>query len=258
MEDFEVLVESAGSTEDTYITVQDVHDAGLPDEAAGGPSDEDVLASIIMWQAFIDRACRQWFKPKTMVLTVDGNEAATLFFGVPIIHIDYVKLNGADGALDTSNYRVYNGNPYPDHRANPHIKLVQGQRDIFSGNYGRPLFRKGEQNQEIKGMFGYVEPDGSVPQLIQRAHVKLVIEKLTTPIYNDGSGTGLPPPPPIVGAILEETTDAHKIKYADTSGGSTSRANSLSGITQDQEILDIIKLYKAPIGVASPTARGYF
>jgi len=251
-EDFEVLVQSAGSSADTYITVADVRAAGIPDP----PDDDTILAAIETWQAFIERATRQWFVPRATIMSVDGNESSTLFFSVPIISIDYIKINNNEDELQSDLYRVYNSNTNPDNRKNPRIKLVRStERDIFTRPYGRLMFRKGEQNQEIKGVWGYTEEDGSVPKLIQRAHLKLVVEKLMSPIYSGDPATAPEPPPPLVGALLEETTDGHKKKWAQAGGALKPRAPGLTGITNDQEILDILRLYKGPVGIGAPSHR---
>jgi len=254
-EDFEVLVQSGGSSSDTYINIADIRNEGVPEEVDGGPSDEKVLAYIETWQAFIERATRQWFVPRASILSVDGNESNLLQFSVPIISIDYVKLNNGSDELDTDLYKVYNGVSHPDDRKNPRIKLVSAsERDIFCKPFGELMFRKGEQNQEIKGTFGYVEDDGMPPRLIQRALTKLVIEKLMNPVYA-ATPSSLPTPPPLVGALLEEWTDGHKKKWGQAGGTLKARAPGLSGITSDQEILDILRLYKGPIGVGAPVYR---
>jgi hypothetical protein len=256
-EDFEVLVQSAGSSVDTYISIQDIRDQGLLE---ADYDDETVLAAIEMWQAFIDRACRQWFNPRSLILSVDGTDSDTLHFGVPIISISYIKINDSTTELDTSLYKVYNRlNDFSD-RWNPRIKLVNSLEytDIFTAPItGRSLiFRKGRQNQVISGVFGYVEDDNSPPKLIQRALTKLVIEKLTTPLYStSGFSTGTIPP--ILGNILEEWTDGHKIKYSAPGGTTKPIAQGLRGITNDPEILNILKLYKAPIGCATQANPSY-
>lgn len=257
-EDFEVLVQSAGSTVDTYITIQDVRDAGLTDTTLY--PDDSVLASIELWQAILERACRQWFVPKTLVLSVDGTDSDTIHFGVPIIEIDYIKINNSATELDAGLYRVYKGTTYPDDRRNPRIKLVSSHefRDIFTAplQNGDSRFRKGRQNQEIKGMFGFVESDMSVPRPIQRALLKLVIEKITKPVYVDPGSTPAQPPP-IIGSVLEEVTDGHKKKYGKAGAEVSKRSPFMTGITDDQEIIEIIKMYRAPIGCATPAHPSY-
>ena len=254
-EDFEVLSQSGGSSADWYISLQDVRDAGLLEATY---PDADVIAAIEMWQQFIERACRQWFNPRTMILQVDGTNSDALHFGVPIISIDYLKINNRADEMETTYYEVYSGNQLPDDRGNPRIKLIgpDHHRDIYLAPVvtGRLKFRKGRRNQEIKGTFGYVEPDGSTPKMIKRALLKLVIEKLTTPVYSTGGGGSSPS---LLGIVLSEETDGHKRKYGYPGGQLTPRRSGLSGITQDPEILDIIKLYRAPLGVASPAHWSY-
>lgn len=252
-EDFEVLVQSAGSSSDWYISVDDVRNAGLLE---ADHSDADVIAAIEMWQQFLERACRQWFNARSMIFQVDGTDSDTLHFGVPIITIDYLKINDRTDEFDPELYRVYSGNKYPDDRGNPRIKLVAPyvRRDIFvSYGDGRTKFRKGRLNQEIKGTFGYLESDGSTPKMISRALLKTVIAKLTTPVYSP-SGTA---PPSILGMVLKEKTDGHSIEYGTPGGEVSKRRPGLSGIIQDPEVLDIIKLYKAPIGIATPAHWSY-
>ncbi len=238
----------------SYCSVQDIRDAGLTD--TGTYPDADILAAIELWQQFLERACRQWFEPRTIVLKFDGTDSDTLHFGVPIVSIEHVKLNDSVDILPADQYRVYNSRSYPDDRRNPRIKLrsLADFPDIFTApiSAGSLKFRKGRQNQEIKGVFGFLEDDDTTPGLIKRALCKLVIEKLTNPITVPGGPVAVPPPPIIAGALLEEVTDGHKRKYGDTIKFKERRPSPFQGLTQDQEILDIIKLYRAPIGIATP------
>jgi hypothetical protein len=254
-EEFEVLLQSAGSTTDTYITVQDIRDLGVTDP----PTDDDVLAAIQMCQAFIDRACRQWFVPKIAQFKVDGTDSDALHLAIPIVTLEWLKLNNATDELDVSLYRVYDGRgPMPDDRKNPRIKLVraEAQADIFTAplSFGRLKFRKGRQNQELRGTFGYTESDGSVPQLIQRAMKKLVIEKLANPIFGTPPITA--PPPSGGGVVVEEEVDDHRIKFQ-VSPLEAEKKGTLGGFTKDQEVLTIIQMYRAPMAIATPAHWGY-
>lgn len=254
-EDFEVLVQSAGGTADTYIQVADIRAEGLSDTDY---SDEKVLSYIETWQAFLERACRQWFVPKSMILEVDGNDSDTLFFGVPIISVDYLRINGSPDDLLAILYKVYSGrSPMQDDRRNPRIALTRSNEwmDIYTAPLvcGEPKFKKGRKNQVVKGIFGFTEEDGGTPKLIKRALTKLVVEKLTTPIYSASSGIAAPP---IISSVLEEKTDGHSIKYGSIVPFKD-RKLGLSGMTADPEVLDIIKLYRAPFGVATPAHWSY-
>jgi hypothetical protein len=251
-EDFEVLASSVGSSTDLYITVQDVRDEGLLE---ADYSDDEVLAQIELWQAMIERICRQWFVPKILTMSIDGTDSDAIHFGVPIIDIEYIRINGSTVDLDTSYYKVYSGVQYPDDRRNPRIKLINSTdiTDIYSSplSYSNLKFRKGRQNTEIKGTFGFVDSDGLTPKPIKRALLKLVIEKMINPLYTSTGVATLSVPPLISGLIQEEVTDGHKIKY--TSQQILPRkASPFSGITSDQEIIDILNYFRAPVGVASP------
>lgn len=237
-----------------YCTIADIRAAGLTDVVAY--PDADITAALILWQQFLDRACRQWFESRPLTLTFDGTDSDTLHFGVPIVSIDYIRLNGDPTDLDPESYRVYAGRSYPDDRRNPRIKLRT--IDEFSSIFSTPIhgtrlkFRKGRQNQEISGNFGFIEDDDSTPELIKRALCKLVIEKLVSPIPVPGVTPPPGAPPIIAGALIEEWTDGHKRKYTNNTSVGASRPSPFNGITQDPEILAIIKLYRAPIGIASP------
>jgi hypothetical protein len=257
-EDFEVLIQSEEIPTDTYCTLADLRYAGLPDPPF---SDAEIWSQIEIWQSFLDRACRQWFNPRELTIEFDGNDSDTIHFGVPIISIEYLRINENPTDLDTTYYKVYSDRNFLIDRQNPRIKLIPNQRrDIFtapSANRGL-VFRKGRKNQIVKGIFGYTEADGSTPKLIKRALIKLVIEKLMAPVY---SPPGSAPPggtvPPILGGIIEEWTDGHKTKYQAPGGDTKPVAPGLKGITSDTEILQIIKMYKGPLGIATPSNFSY-
>jgi len=238
-----------------YVSVSEIRALGLTD-AVMFP-DSSILTAIKTWQAFIERACRQWFYPIELEMTLDGTDSDAIHFGVPVISVSEVRLNGDTVALNPTYYKVYSNLTYPADRQNPRIKLIE-QRTANYDIYTAPLrdgklrFRFGRQNQYIKGVFGYIEADGSPPALIKRAVAKLVVEKLTKPIYVAPGAEAPTPPPVMAGIVLEEWTDGHKIKYAQSGGELKPRAPGLAGITDDPEVLGIIRLYKAPIGVATP------
>lgn len=236
-----------------YVSVDEVRAEGLDDPPF---SDATIQAAILVWQSFLERACRQWFYPLELELTPDGTDSDLMAFGVPIISIAEVRLNGDAATLDPRFYKVYNAIRYPFDRQNPRIQLIDNRHqelDIYTAPLrdGRLVFRKGRQNQYVRGTFGCVEPDGGPPPLIKRALLKLVIEKLAKPLYVSSSTPAIEPPPVLTGVLLEEWTDAHKVRYGVAGAPLKARAPGLAGITDDQEILNIIKLYKAPIGIAT-------
>jgi len=256
-EDFELL-DVEGLPGEYYITVDDVRAEGLTAEDF---PDATVNAAITTWQSALERACRQWFYSRSLTISFDGDDTDTIHLGVPIITCDYLRINSSTTDLDTDLYKVYNSRTYPDDRRNPRVKLIRSEdtRSVFTAPYSpeRLKFVKGYQNQIISGDFGFTESDGSTPLLIKRALLKLVIEKLTNPLYVPlGGSAPAPAPLTIAGVVVEERTDGHMIKYASSS--MAARRVGLSGLTGDQEILDIIKLYKAPIGIATPSNWSYY
>jgi hypothetical protein len=252
-EEFEVLSSASIGAGDMYISVADVRAAGV---SVNPPDDATIFSSIMIWQQVLERATRQWFRPIAVELYLDGTDSDTLFLPVPVISLETLKINNDDTALEARRYRVYNGRLLPDDRKNPKVSLVDNfgyERDIYTApdRTRRSRFFKGRQNQYLKGVFGYVEADGSTPLLIKRALLKLVINDLANPLV-PGTGSILTPPPISAHIVREEVTDGHSIKF-DTAGGDLkARAPGLSGLITDPEVQTIVKLYKSPIGMATP------
>lgn len=246
-----------------YLTLEEVRELGLGVDVA---SDDAVNAAIDLWSKWLDRVCRQWFDirgPYTFKL--DGNNSNTLFVPAAIVDVEYVRINNSEADLDPSHYRVYKGRGDPtDDRKNPRIKILGPHqfRDIFIEpvTSGRLDFRLGQQNQEVRGRFGYVEPDDSTPVLIERALWLILVEKLTRPEVSGGSGGTDPDPEPsplVSGIVSEEWTDGHKIKYSVAGGTVGEKRPGLTGTVQNPEVHDIINLYKAGPLIKSPPLQGY-
>jgi hypothetical protein len=255
-EDFELVAQAGGGPSVLYNDVADVRAMGLTDPPF---TDAQILEALTTWQMVLERACRQWFYDRELTLQLDGNDSDTLHLGVPIISVEYLKINRSDLELSTDRYEVYN-RQYPDDRRNPKIRLRHSRQlsDIYIAPWslGELKFHKGYRNQEIKGRFGFIEPDGSTPAPIKHAHLKLTIEKLTHPYYVPAGEVPPTPSEVYAGVVVEEKTDGHSIKYGSSSY--KERRVGLSGITQDPEILDIIKLYRAPIALALQSGWSYY
>lgn len=229
-----------------YISVAAVRAVGI----SNPPYDDTAVEAAIRYgMAVVERACRQWFYAKDCVFQLDGTDSDALFMAVPIISVSELRLNGSSEAMDPDYYKVYT-----DPR-NPSIKLVpdSADRDIFTATTSSQLkFRRGRQNQYVAGSFGYLE-DGATPLLIQHAVLILAVEYLTQPVYVNPSAPPLPPPPPILGQIVEEGTDGHYAKYAQVGGAlKPTRPSAWAGLTNNPKVIGIIKTYRAPIGIAAP------
>lgn len=259
-EEFEVLSGGTVSSGDLYITVADVRAAGVN---ARPPEDSTIYASIKLWQQVIERATRNFFRPVPMEFYLDGPGSDTIFLPVPIISLESLRLNGSDEPLETGRYRVYSSRAIQDDRGNPRIKLIDqwgNDRDIYTApdRSQRSIFRTGRQNQYIKGVFGYVEPDGSPPELIKRALLKLVLRDLGRPLVGGGAGSGITPPALMTGVVTEEWTDGHQIKYAVSGGEVKPRAAGLAGLIDDPEVQMILKLYRAPMAIGAPSSPTWY
>lgn len=246
-----------------YITVEQVRAAGLSSTTA---DDATVVAAIELWQEVIDRFCRQWFEPRIGDFYIDGTDSDTIFLSVPIISVAELYLNGSPTPLEQSYYRVYNGRGGPsDDRRNPRIALSggYGHRDIYNAPVGGSTrFSKGRGNQRIIGIFGFTEADGSAPLAIQRALTKLVIQKVTAPIYVDPNsatpGIAIAPAPLTnSGIVIEEWTDWHRLKYANVGDTLPVRSDNMGDVIGDAEVRGLLKLYRAPIAIAAPSQRSW-
>jgi hypothetical protein len=222
-----------------YCTLEEVRAVIGADDP---PSDADIVESIRMYSQFIDRTTRQWFEPRTLDVKLDGVRSEILHLGVPIIGLDALYVNGdLDSPLDTESYVVYNnlGRGLKDDRRNPKIAMSNlGSADLYRRLASAGTFVEGNQNQRLVGTFGFVEPDGSAPELIKRACLKMVVAQL--------EAEGLSPEPLPAGPIIGETTDGHTIRYGSTVSG---RRAGTFGITNDPEVEAILLQYRAPKGI---------
>ena len=236
-----------------YVTVSDFRDPDtidLPDR----PTDTTIQAVIDYVEPLFERLCRQWFESRDLDFYFDGQDSDTIHFGVPIISIDALYINDDTNPLDSSLYKVYatQQTAMGDRRGNPKISLVRSlaNANIFinTSSCGIMKMYKGRQNCRVVGAFGYLDNDGNTPAPVVEAIKRLVVEYLQNPAY---SVTPLPPSPGSApGVIVEEETDDHRIKYA-VGAISTTRVG-LTDITADPYVQRIIKLYRAPIGIATP------
>lgn len=252
-EEWEVLPESVGATDDTYCTLDDIRALGITELMA---DDDTVLATIDLAQQIIDRLTRQWFTPKTLQFKFDGTDSDAIHLAVPIIELEWLKINDSPNNLEPGYYRVYNQRTYPDDRRNPRIKLIGFRRDadIFTAPMmsSQFKFRKGRQNNEMRGTFGFVEANGQTPMLIKESCKRVVVERLSNPAY----GTSLiPPPAPPPGVVAEEETDGHRLRYA--VANLATRKSGVNGVVGDYFVQDALRLYRGPIGIATPAHWTY-
>lgn len=175
-----------------YATVADLRAEGVSEAAA---SDARLASLIALAGGYIERVTGQFFEARALTLTLDGTGGRVLPLGHPIVRIDAVLLDSnplspGDLAVDPELFRVYNrhltqGLLLPDDRDHPRLELVN-EEDVHLG-LGRLVWPRGQQNVEVRGVFGYTEPDGSptgrTPELIRRVTMLLVLREL--PLLGD-------------------------------------------------------------------------
>lgn len=191
---------------------------------------------IAMSMAFVDRVTRQWFNARTLSYKSTGNNSRLMLLPVPIISISSIKLNDYTTLLAT-DYIAGNSRTIPDDRRNPHVKLVSNVSDVLSCS--DRVFRENRITQ-IDGTFGFLEPDGSTPLLIQKATNKLAVmyasKTAGESVVSNANG-----------AIKREKTDLHEIEYFNPDSSNKHSTLSGSGLSGDDEVDDILAMYKGPI-----------
>lgn len=224
-----------------YATLAEIRAGGVTVAMA---DDATVIASIAMWQQFIDEATGQWFNSRDLDFKIDGTDAGVLWLKPPIISVSALYVNGDFAtALNSDYYVVYNnlGNGVRDDRKDPKITTSDlGSDDLFTRMGWAGRFVKGRKNQRIVGAFGYVEADGSTPKLIKRAVQKMVVKTLSA---SNPLSPGASPAGPLIG----ETTDGHTVRYASMVSG---RKLGTIGITGDPEVEAIIQMYRSAPAMA--------
>lgn len=247
----------------TQITVADTTDfVEGSAKFANTEFDETELNNLILdAMDFIDRHTRQFFNSREFTIALgneiklEGNNSRLVLLPVPIIRIDTIRKNNEDALLDLTDVKIYKSRAIPDDRRNPMIKLIRDDHDIFVVNTGR--FLRGTITT-IEGAFGFLEPDGSTPRLIERATLKLAIIRAVNSI---GASAGSSASTSGKGPLKREKTDLHEIEYYDANATNTNAGNAGTGLSGDDEIDDIIAAYRGPpiiggtfpdIGIESP------
>lgn len=156
---------------------------------ATSPVDADLLATLRLAVEYLHRATDRWFVVRTGTLELDGTDAPVLWLPIPVVSVAQggsgvtsVRLADDTEAIDPTSYVVVDGAlPGPDDpRLNPRIERVTASRTSTPPiAYGRAsVWPAGAKNVLVTGSFGYVEEDGSTPELIRRALARLVVYSL--------------------------------------------------------------------------------
>lgn len=190
---------------------------------------KEIVASA---QNYIDGRCRQWFEPRAQEMLVDGGGGKSLHLSIPIISLRQLFVNDNPDPCPVGLYRVYSGRGNsPDDRRNPRVRLIG---DVWANR-----FAYGAQNQKLVGTFGFVEPDGSTPERIRYAMMRLVQKNGRSPSGVPTSGS--------VGPLAKKQVDKGAEWYF-APWASTSKTGQIP-IVGDAEIDGILNNYRAPVAV---------
>lgn len=184
------VVQHEGLALGGYVLVSDLRAEGVPVAQASGSR----LARLIRDASdYIDRVTGTWFEARPATHTLDGNGRDTLFLQVPAIGLESVTVTsgGATQEMDATAYRLYGGWTSPQDRWTPRIvrvsalqgsPLVPAYAWTGAGYAIAPVWPPLRQNIVVKGVFGYLESDGSpaggMPSLLRRACMMLVVRNL--------------------------------------------------------------------------------
>lgn len=229
-----------------YATIEDVRDEGLLDEDSGGVDDTTVARWLLEAQETVDNVTRNHFEPVAGTFIFDGNNSHLLHLPMSIISVTSLTVNNGDTALDPTLYRVYNGQRRPqDDRRNPKIELrIEGLITIptiipFGAT---SMFRKG-WDQTIVGSFGWTEADGSVPILIRRCTVAIVMTMADQLFFKYAGGRGAG-----VGPVTREKTDDHELQFG-------ANIRDVGTYVLPTDIENKLLWFRAPLAARAPTVR---
>ena len=186
----------------------------------------------------IERWTGRWFDPRYLKLKVRGRATEKLLLDAPIIAVEdtyavWKTTSGEDTyKFEQYLYKVYNRHLdglEADDRKNPHLELVNVSGTIVRvSGYAWPY---GNQNIEVRGIFGYTEPDqdphagkvliGHTPRDLARAVGALTQRQVANPSMSDPL-TWSP------GSVKSMRTRHQSISFGGSGGGGSS-ASELSG-----------------------------
>ena len=223
--------------------IDDIRDQGITVDMF---SDSAVQAAIDLWESVFSDACRQWFEPIDASLTFDGDNSSSAFFRLPIVEVTELQDLELGTVIDADDYVVYNGRTVvQDDRRNPKIMLKNGR-----------VFTLGRGRYQVTGTFGFVEADDSAPPQVRHAMLRLIIEKLLSPIVPSLVTAVIPDLPTATGQIIEEETDEHRTVWA-ALNAPIARRDVNQGLTSDPFVLETIQRFKAPAAVGAPVTWNF-
>ncbi len=154
-----------------YATVEDLRAEGL---LTAGASDARAQRALAEASALIDVVTGQFFEPRTLVVSVLGRGAPTLWLPFPLLRIDALDVGGEPSATGPRHLEIVGA---------PVVPGLDGPRLTRLGG----VFGAG-QSVRIEGLWGYTEPDetpfGHTPYAVWRACL-LLVARVFLPLAGD-------------------------------------------------------------------------
>ena len=195
----------------SYCTVDDLRAEGFKQEDY---SDEQLERLIAASCEFIDRITGQWFELRGKVIRLDGRGGENLPLPVFLAELHSIKVNHEE----ISNYVLYNR---MEDRMYPKI-------------FRYAKWPVGRLNIEIIGRWGYVKEDGTTPDDIKRAAMKIAMYYFPALSNSEAQKERN-----LRGLLVSEHTDGHSYSLS----GSTVADLYKNIITGDTEVDDILRRY---------------
>jgi hypothetical protein len=210
-----------------YATVEDLRAEGL---LPPGASDARAQRALAEASALIDVVTGQCFEPRTLVVSVIGRGAPTLWLPFPILRVDALHVGGQPASTGPDSLEVV-GAPVVPGLDGPRITRLGG---VFG--CGQPI--------RIAGLWGYTEPDetpfGHTPYAVWRACL-LLVARVFLPLAGDGDSDAR-----IRSRIVSETTRDQSYQLADP------RSAGIVPLTGDPDVDALLTPYlrRAGLGAA--------
>lgn len=191
-EHFDVMGSTVGMpTRPLYATISDVRAEGV----GASISDRWILERLARACDRLDEWTSRVFWPTWKQIQVDGSADRFLTFMEPIIALETVLLTDGVTFVEPTAFTVYNrhltGLLVPDDRETPRIEYRSDwwNRRLTGNTYGYPTMlvdaqwgSRSAQAIQVKGVFGYTEPDGTpaggVPSLAREVVVLMTLREL--------------------------------------------------------------------------------
>jgi len=104
-----------------YVQEPDIRAAGISFAQA---RDIEVQDSIDLWEQYVERWTRNFFRSVAATVTLDGNNSRVLFLPIPILTITSLQMNSIAADLPASQFVAHNARgPVKDDRQNPRIEV---------------------------------------------------------------------------------------------------------------------------------------